>query len=152
MRNISIALISLMANYNSAGFTEVRISVVMLWVSIAFGLAAVAARSLAFQSLDGSNGDSVGVSLLVTGLLFIFIQARLIMRLSSGNGSVRVRILVLAVLRIIIYLPVFPQMMAVSAYLILPAVIAAILQFGALLLVFTPPGSHWFAASSGQRA
>lgn len=141
-----------MANKYSDGFSEVRIAVIMLWVGVVFGLASIAARFLTIQAETGGNDGAAGFSLLAAGLVFILIQARLIMRLNGGNGAVRMRILILSVLRIVFYLPVFPQMMAVSTYLILPPIISAILQLGALFLLFTPPGSHWFASHSGRRA
>jgi len=140
-----------MADHYSDGFKEVRIAVIMLWAGVVFGLASIGARFLTIQTLTGGNAGSTGASLLIAGLVFIFIQARLIMRLNSGNGAVRLRILMLSVLRIVLYLPTFPQMIAVSTFLILPPIISAILQLGALFLLFTPPGSHWFAAQNGRR-
>jgi hypothetical protein len=140
-----------MNNNSSDGFNEVRIAVVMLWGGVVFALASIGARFLTVETLMGGNAGSAGASLLIAGLVFIFIQARLIMRLNSGNGAVRLRILMLSVLRILIYLPAFPQMMAVSTYLILPPIVSAILQLGALFLLFTPPGSHWFATHRGRR-
>jgi hypothetical protein len=145
------ALGLVVANNSSDGFNEVRIAVIMLWAGVVFGLASIAGRFLAIQALTGGNAASTGTSLLLAGLMFIFIQARLIMRLNSGNGAVRMRILVLSVLRIVLYLPAFPQMLAVSTYLILPPIISAILQLGALFLLFTSPGSHWFASQGGRR-
>jgi hypothetical protein len=140
-----------MSNNSSDGFNEVRIAVVMLCGGVVFGLASIGARFLTVETLMGGNAGSAGASLLIAGLVFIFIQARLIMRLNSGNGAVRLRILMLSVLRILIYLPAFPQMMAVSTYLILPPIVSAILQLGGLFLLFTPPGSHWFATHRGRR-
>jgi hypothetical protein len=140
-----------MASNGSDGFNEVRIAVIMLWAGVVFGLGSIAARFLTVQSAIGENSVAAGSSVLIAGLLFIFVQARLIMRLNSGNGAVRTRILLLSIVRILIYLPAFPQMLAVSTYLILPPVISAILQLGALILLFTPPGSRWFAVHAGRR-
>jgi len=141
-----------MANKSSDGFTEVRIAVIMLWAGVVFGLASIGARFLAIQAVVGGNATSTGTSLLLAGLVFIFIQARLIMRLNGGNGAVRFRILMLSVLRIVLYAPAFPQMMAVSTFFILPPIISAILQLGALFLLFTPPGSHWFTSRNARKA
>jgi hypothetical protein len=139
-----------MANHSSDGFTEFRIAIMMLWAGVAFGLIAVAARSFALQTIIGGNDGTTGTSLLISGLVLIFLQGRLIMRLSAGQGAVRGRILLLAIFRILVYVPNFVEMMAVSTYLILPALIAAILQLGALFLLYTPPGSHRFA-TAGRR-
>jgi hypothetical protein len=141
-----------MAKKSSDGFTEVRIAVIMLWAGVVFGLASIGARFLAIQAVVGGNATSTGTSLLLAGLVFIFIQARLIMRLNGGNGAVRFRILMLSVLRIVLYAPAFPQMMAVSSFFILPPIISAILQLGALFLLFTPPGSHWFTSRNARKA
>jgi len=140
-----------MGSSSSDGFNEVRIATFLLWGGVLFGVATIAARYYALQAVVGSAATSAGMSLLVAGVIFLFVQSRLIMRLSAGNGNARVSILVIAVLRLFIYLPAFPQMMQVSVFLMIFPVAAAFLQFSALILLFTPPGSNWFAARSVRR-
>ena len=122
---------------------QVHIAVMLLWMSVALGVMNLAVHGWLNYQATGQLGASS--PLIISAAIFIFVQARLILRLHSGNAAVRLRLLVITVLRIVVLAPSLHLLYAITPALVLLPVISAALQAVALGLVFFPPGSSYFA-------
>jgi hypothetical protein len=128
---------------------QVHIAVVLLWASVTLGVMNLALHGwLNYQATGQFNATS---PLIISAAIFIFVQARLILRLHSGNAAVRMRLLVITVLRIVLLAPSLHLLYAIMPALVLLPVIAAVLQAVALGLVFFPPGNAYFARPAAAR-
>jgi hypothetical protein len=122
---------------------QVQIAIVLLWASVALGVMNLALHGWLTYQATGQFGASS--PLIISAALFIFVQARLILRLHSGQAAVRGRLALITIIRIAALAPSAQALFAIMpAFIILP-VISAVLQFVALALVFLPPGSAHFS-------
>jgi hypothetical protein len=128
---------------------QVHIAVVLLWASVALGVMNIALHSWLNYQATGKFGASS--PLLISAAFFIFVQSRMILRLHSGNASVRTRLAVITVLRIFSVAVTTHLLYAIMPALVLLPGIAAAFQVLALGLVFLPPGSAYFAKKSLSR-
>jgi len=128
---------------------QVHIAVMLLWTSVALGVMNLALHGWLNYKATGQLGASS--PLLISAAFFIFVQSRMILRLHSGNASVRTRLAVITVLRIFSVAVTTHLLYAIMPALALLPGIAAVFQLVALGLVFFPPGNAYFAKRSLSR-
>jgi hypothetical protein len=134
---------------NNRPNNQVHIAVVLLWASVALGVMNIALHGWLNYRATGQLGASS--PLILSAAFFIFVQARLITRLHSGNGAVRTRLAVITALRVLTVLLTLHLYYAIMPALVLLPGISAVLQVAALGLVFFPPGSAYFARPAVAR-
>jgi hypothetical protein len=118
-------------------------AVMLLWAGVALGVVNIGLHAWFVWS---ATGDMHGMAPLVFGAgLFIFMQARLILRLHSGNAAVRGRLVIIILLRFALLTPSLQALYVAMPALALLPVISALLHVVALALVFLSPGSAYFA-------
>jgi len=116
---------------------QVRRAVTMLWLSLGLGVANLLIEPRLLGEEEG------WMSLLMAGVSFAIV-AGLTAGISAGYNWARIVFLILFVIGFIPYLFILREMVALSAVAGVLSVVQEVLQFGALFLVFTKPGSLWF--------
>jgi len=129
--------------------SQLRLPIILLWIGVATGTLNILAHAWFSWTLTGQVDTSS--PLILSAAIFIFVQSRFVLMLKSCNPSVRSRLLMVTVLRIVLIglnLPM--QMRAFPALVVLP-IIGAMVQLAALGLVYTPPASQLFARRAPAR-
>jgi hypothetical protein len=122
---------------------QLRLAIILLWTGIVLGAVNLGAHAWLIWQATG-QADAVSPIILTTAL-FIFVQARLVLKLHSGNGAVRNRLLMITLLRIVLLVPNFERMIAIAPALAILPLIAALLQLTALGLLYLSPARHRFS-------
>jgi hypothetical protein len=128
---------------------QVHIAVMLLWASVALGVMNIALHGLLNYRASGQLGATS--PLIISAAFFIFVQARLITRLQSGNAAIRARLAIITALRVFTVVLTLHLYYAIMPALVLLPGIAGALQVAALGLVFFPPGSAYFARPAAAR-
>lgn len=132
-----------------SGDAQLRLAIILLWVGIALG-----ALNIGFHAwltwASGGWADAVS-PILATAAVFISVQSQLVLKLPSGNASVRNRLLLITILRLALLLPNFHHFIEASPPLAILPVLGGLVQLAALALLFTPPGSRRFAKPAPLR-
>ena len=128
---------------------QLRLAIILLWTGIIFGAVNLGTHAWLTWQATG-QADAVSPIILTTAL-FIFVQARLVLKLHSGNGAVRNRLLLITLLRIALLVPALERMLAIAPALVILPLIAAVLQLAALGLLYLSPARHRFSKPVPQQ-
>ena len=121
---------------------EIHCAAMMLWGALAIGV-----FNLLFQpGLETTRGAWIGW-LIVAATFGFFIL--LTVAISAGHNWARITFLVLFLIGVLPYLAALRQIFAHSEAFGLLGVLQQLHQLGAMLLVFTRPGSIWFRKEGG---
>ena len=119
---------------------QVTRAVILLWVSLGFGLAIGA---LDWQHLASIQSPGFTIYIAVFGLA---IMALLIYKISLGRNWARITVLVLMVFGALPYVSDLADMFRSSMFVGFLSLAQLGLQLFALYLIFTNPGKTWFRA------
>ena len=115
---------------------EVGRAALMLWGSLAIGVA-----NLLFQPRLVRPEEWDGWILPAAAFTLVILLA---LSISAGHNWARITFLVFFAIGTLPYLATLSEIFAVSAFFGVLSLVQAMLQLGAIFLVFSRPGSNWF--------